>query len=83
MNSNKMIFYIADFSLPNMSAYTIHVLKMCDAFSESNYDLCLLLPYRKKSYNIKKVQNDYLLKSSFKIFGFFKSKIKRNLPALL
>ena len=38
-NKNKKIFYISDFSLPNMSAYTIHVLKMCDAFSESYYDV--------------------------------------------
>ncbi len=83
MNSNKKIFYISDFSLPNMSAYTIHVLKMCDAFSESNYDLCLLLPHIKKGYKFKKIKKDYLLKSSFKILGFFKSKIKRNLPALL
>ena len=28
----RKLFYIADFSLPNMSAYALHVLKMCDAF---------------------------------------------------
>ena len=28
------IVYIADFSLPNMSAYAVHVLKMCDALTE-------------------------------------------------
>ena len=82
-NKNKKIFYISDFSLPNMSAYTIHVLKMCDAFSESCFDVCLLLPHIKKGYNFKKAQNDYLLKSSFRILGFFKSKIERNLPTLL
>ena len=26
----KKIFYIADFSIPNKSAYTVHVLKICD-----------------------------------------------------
>ena len=33
MVKNK-IYYIADFSLPNKSAYSSHVLKICDAFSE-------------------------------------------------
>ena len=35
MNTNKdkkKIIYIAEFSLPNMSAYAVHVLKMCDNF---------------------------------------------------
>ena len=32
---NKII-YIAEFSLPNMSAYAVHVLKMCDSFSNDN-----------------------------------------------
>ena len=54
-----------------MSAYTIHVLKMCDAFSESYYDVSLLLPHIRKGYKLKKIQTDYLLKSSFKIFGNF------------
>lgn len=82
-NKNKKIFYISDFSLPNMSAYTIHVLKMCDAFSESYYDVRLLLPHIRRGYKLKKIQTDYLLKSSFKILGFFETKIKRSLPALL
>ena len=30
----KKIIYVAEFSLPNMSAYAVHVLKMCDAFLE-------------------------------------------------
>ena len=30
----KKIIYIADFSLPNKSAYALHVLKICDAFGE-------------------------------------------------
>lgn len=82
-NKNKKIFYISDFSLPNMSAYALHVLKMCDAFAEYNYELNLLLPHIKKKYNFQKIRKEYLLKNSFKISGFFKSKIKRNLFALL
>ena len=43
----KSLVYIADFSLPNMSAYALHVLKMCDAFSELRYSVKLILPYKK------------------------------------
>ena len=54
MQKNKSIFYISDFSLPNMSAYALHVLKMCDAFSEKNYQVNLLIPNIKKDYNFTK-----------------------------
>ena len=75
----KKIFYIADFSLPNMSAYTLHVLKMCDAFSEKNYDTSLLIPYTNKDYSFEKIKKEYVLKSYFCIESLFKKKIKRNL----
>lgn len=80
---NKKIFYISDFSLPNMSAYTLHVLKMCDAFSETDHSVKLLIPYIRKDYLLEKIKEDYLLKSFFEIKGFFKSKIKRNFLTLL
>ncbi len=82
-NTNKKIFYISDFSLPNMSAYTLHVLKMCDAFSETGHSVKLLIPYISKDYLLERIKEDYLLKSFFKIKGFFKSKIKRNFLTLL
>ena len=31
-----MIIYIADFNLPNNSAYAHQVIKMCDAFAEQD-----------------------------------------------
>ena len=52
MQKNKRIFYISDFSLPNMSAYSLHVLKMCDAFSELGYFVKLILPHKEKSYKM-------------------------------
>ena len=70
----KKIYYIADFSLPNMSAYALHVLKMCDAFSEKNYQVTLLIPYIKDNYNFKIIKNNFLLKKKFKIKSFFKKK---------
>ena len=83
MQKNKRIFYISDFSLPNMSAYALHVLKMCDAFSERNYKVNLLIPNIKKDYNFKKIKKEYLLKCSFKIHSFFQFKIKRNFITLI
>ena len=74
----KRIFYIADFSLPNMSAYTLHVLKMCDAFSEEKYSVKLLIPFMNTNYKFSKIKKDYLLKNFFKIKNFFSNKYKRN-----
>ena len=78
---NKII-YIAEFSLPNMSAYTVHVLKMCDSFSYNN-KVELLIPFCSNSYNFKKIQNEYLLKNNFKIKSIFNSKIKNTLTVLM
>lgn len=75
----KKLFYIADFSLPNMSAYTLHVLKMCDAFSEKKLKVTLLIQFLSKNENLKKLKKNYILKSSYNIKGFFNSKLKRNI----
>ena len=73
----KKIFYIADFSLPNKSAYSLHVLKICDAFSEfTNNNVELLIPFLDSNYSIKKIKKDYLLKYNLKIKFFFSKKEK-------
>ena len=69
----KSLVYIADFSLPNMSAYALHVLKMCDAFSELRYSVKLILPYKKNTYNYK-IKKDFLLKKKFEIISIFYKK---------
>ena len=74
---NKII-YIAEFSLPNMSAYAVHVLKMCDSFSNNN-KVELIIPFCNRSYNFKKVRNDYLLKNNFKIKSMLSSRVKLNI----
>ena len=50
------IIYIAETRLNNKSAYTQHVIKMCDAFIKNKTKLILFLPYEKKIFynNIKK-----------------------------
>ena len=70
----KSLVYIADFSLPNMSAYALHVLKMCDAFSELRYSVKLILPYKKNTYNYSKIKKNFLLKKKFEIISIFYKK---------
>ena len=72
----KSLVYIADFSLPNMSAYTLHVLKMCDAFSELKYSVKLFLPYKQKKYNFNTIKKEFLLKKNFEVISFFNQKRK-------
>lgn len=75
---NKRIFYIAEFSLPNQSAYALHVLKMCDGFSAlKNMRVELLIPHINSSYS-KKIKKDYILKYNYKIKSFFSVKKKLN-----
>lgn len=79
---NKRIFYIAEFSLPNMSAYALHVMKMCDGFSElKKKRVELLIPHIKSDYSRKKIKRDYILKYNYKIRSFFSTK--RNLNFFL
>ena len=79
MYKKKKFFYIADFSLPNKSAYSLHVLKICDAFNEINRDkINLLIPHIQKNYSNKKVKNDFLLKKIPNIKTFYNIKKKMN-----
>ena len=55
----KKINYIAEITLPSKSAYSIQVMKMCDAFSLEGYETKLFTFGRKgkaihKYYNCKK-----------------------------
>ena len=73
----KKIIYIADFSLPNKSAYALHVLKICDAFGEyKKKKVELIIPFISKRYTIKKIKEDYKLKYNIKIKSFYNEKIK-------
>ena len=54
------VFYIAETSLTNRSAYTHHVIKMCDAFQKKT-DVILIIPHIKKKQNFKQLRNNFLL----------------------
>ncbi len=60
------IAYIAETSLDNMSAYTHHVLKMCDAFSNQKNNIELFLPKNKKIINFEFLKKKFLLRSKKK-----------------
>ena len=72
------IAYIAETSLSNKSAYTQHVLKMCDAFSQNNNDLSLFLPNNKKEITFLSIKKKFLLnsKKKFKIYSVLNFKVK-------
>ena len=55
------IYYIAETNLNNQSAYSQHVIKMCDAFLQNNFETILLLPFQNK-ISYKKIYKDYSLK---------------------
>jgi glycosyltransferase involved in cell wall biosynthesis len=68
------VSYIAELnSIPN-SAYTIHVLKMCDNFKKLGCDVKLYLPYSLYR-NTNKIKKKYLLKNYFLIENILKKKI--------
>ena len=54
------IIYIAETSMTNKSAYTHHVLKMCDAFCKKA-DVQLIIPYVDNNLNLKKLKKIFLL----------------------
>ena len=62
-----------------MSAYALHVLKMCDAFSEKKLDVNLLIQFLDKKESLKKLKKNYILKNHLNIKGFFERKLKRNI----
>ena len=45
------IYYISELNLPNTSAYSIHVMKMCEAFSKLGFSIDL---FTIKRSNLKK-----------------------------
>ena len=71
LNTPKKIFYLAEFSLPSSSAYSIHVLKMCDRLSELTRELTLIVPFINSKYKNSEIKKDYNLKNNFKIIKIF------------
>jgi glycosyltransferase involved in cell wall biosynthesis len=69
------LYYIAELNLPNKSAYSIHVMKMCEAFSKLGYKTNLL---NIKNTNLSKIFNVYNIKYNFKLISIFNKSLNLN-----
>ena len=72
------LVYIAETSLTNKSAYTQHVVKMCDAFCLLEHDLILYLPKKLKKISIfELLKKKYMLraKKEFKVKSLINFKL--------
>jgi len=62
------IVYIASAFIPSRSAYSIHVMKMCQAFALSGHEVTLLIPHnRNREPGVDDVYAYYGVQSVFKI----------------
>ena len=62
-------------NLPSKSAYSIHVMKMCEAFSKLNYNTNLIVINKKNTNRINKIYN---INYNFKIISIFNNFISLN-----
>jgi glycosyltransferase involved in cell wall biosynthesis len=69
------INYISEIYLPSRSAYTQHVLKICDAFSKKHKTNLFLFANKVRYQTLKK---NYILKKNFNILPFKTKIIKTN-----
>ena len=70
-----IINYISELNIPSKSAYSIHVMKMCEAFSKLGYETNL---FTIKSQNSPKIFKNYNIKYKFKINSVFNNFKKLN-----
>ena len=66
------INYISELNLPSYSAYSIHVMKMCEAFSKLGYKTNL---YTINTSKEEKINKKYNIKYKFNIISVFKIHI--------
>ena len=69
------INYISELNLPSYSAYSIHVMKMCEAFSKLGYKTDLFVINKSE---IKNLNNNYNIRHRFNIISVFKKPYKLN-----
>ena len=74
-NKSISLYYIAELNLPNKSAYSIHVMKMCEAFSKLGYEINLLSI---KNTNLSRIFNIYNIKYKFKLTSIFNKSLNLN-----
>lgn len=67
--------YISELNLPSYSAYSIHVMKMCEAFSKLGFKTNL---YTISKSEDKKILNSYNIKHNFNIISVFNNPYNLN-----
>ena len=79
------VVYIAETSLRNKSAYSQHVIKMCDAFAQNDTKLTLFVPKENKNLTFNKLRKQFLLnsKKGFLIESILKYKINNSLSRII
>jgi len=71
----KNLYYVAEFSLPNNKAYTIHVVKMLNALNENLSTCELIIPYNDNKYSYSNLKEIFCLKKKkFIIKSIFHKK---------
>ena len=70
------INYVCEVNFPNTSAYSIHVMKMCDALVTKESEVNLICP--SLTINKKKLKKNYKILNDFKIRNIFEKKIQMN-----
>ena len=70
------IYYIAEIVLPSKSAYTLHVLKMCEAFSKLNHEVELIIFYKDPLTSDSTIFEKYNISSKFKITNIYNKNLK-------
>ncbi len=68
MQVKKKIYYVAELNLPSKSAYSIHVMKMCEAFSKLKCDVNLIVI---NCRNINQINKVYNINYKFNILSIF------------
>ena len=72
---NFPVYYVAELNLPNKSAYSIHVMKMCEAFSKLGYKINLLSI---RNTNLSKIFKIYNIKYKFNLISIFNKSSRLN-----
>ena len=74
MTNPIKINYVCEVNFPNTSAYSIHVMKMCDALVTKDSEVNLICP--SLEIDKKKLKKNYKTLNNFKIRNVFKKKHK-------
>ena len=72
------ILYISNSIIPSRTANSIHVMKMCQAFTDNGHEVILLAPDKKKKYEkkINDIYENYAVKKKFIIKKLWCPNIK-------